>query len=236
MRLLRLALVLGVAALLASPALAQPGRGGFGMFGGGGPAGLLRIEKVQKDIGLEKEKGDKIRESLTKLRQEDLKDEYDKQGFRSQASDEEKAAARKKTQAAEEKVLKENLSEKQLTRLHQIQRQTQGVDIFQSEDVQTALKLTDKQKDQIKEINTDLRKEIGELFQPGQKPSADSFTKMQSLRKDALASAVKVLDASQKAQLKELTGEPLELKPEDFFGARGGKPGGGKPDKPRTDF
>ena len=64
--------------------------------------------------------------------------------------------------------------------------------------------------------------------------SPENMAKMQTVRKDALTNAMKVLNDDQKKQIKEMTGEPLDLKPEDFP-ARGGKPGG-KPDKPRTDF
>jgi hypothetical protein len=228
--MLKLALVLGVAALVASPSFAQPGRRG----GGFGPGALLRVEKVQKDMGLDKEKVDKANAALAKVR-EDLKDDYDKLGFQSQASQDERAAARKKTGEAEEKALKDVLSEKQMTRLHQIQRQLQGIDMFQNEEVQKTLKLTDDQKAKLKEINDDLRKETQELFQGGGGFKPENVTKMQALRKDALASAMKALDDTQKKAVKEMTGEPIELTPQDLFPGRG-KPGGGKPDKPRTDF
>ena len=47
-------LVLGVAALLASPALAQPG-GGRGMFGGGGIGMLLTNKSVQEEAKIDKD-------------------------------------------------------------------------------------------------------------------------------------------------------------------------------------
>jgi Spy/CpxP family protein refolding chaperone len=226
MRLCKLALVLGVVALLASPALAQRGRGGFGGFGG--PGFLLRVEKVQKDLGLEKDQVTKAEEALTKVR-EDHREDMQKL-FDQNTSQEDRDAIRKKLAEANDKALKEVLSEKQMKRLKQIEHQQQGVDMFNDEHVQKALKLTDEQKTKIKEINDDLRKEMREMFSGGGKPGPETFTKIQGLRKDALASATKVLTDDQKKQLKELTGEPLELKPEDF--PRGGKPGG----KPRTDF
>jgi hypothetical protein len=227
MRLLKLTLVLAVAVLLASPALAQ--RGGFG--GGFGGAGmLLNIKKVQDELKIDKEASDKVQEALKKVR-EDLKDDLDKARDRN-TSQEDRAAIFKKVGEANDKALKGVLSEKQMTRLKQIERQQQGIAMFQSEEVQKTLKLTDDQKGKIKEINDDLGKEIRELFQGG-KPGPEAFTKMQAMRKDALSSAMKVLTADQKTEVKTLTGEPFELKPEDF--PRGGKPGG-KPDKPRTDF
>ncbi len=231
MRLCKLALVLGVVALLASPALAQRGRG----FGGGGmgAGALLRVEKVQKDLGLDKDQVTKAEDALRKVR-EDNREEMQKL-FSPDTSQEERATIRKKISEAENKAIKDVLNEKQMKRLKQIEHQVAGVNMFQDEEVQKTLKLTDDQKGKIKEINDDLNKEMREMFQPGQKPGPETFTKIQSMRKDALTSAVKVLNDDQKKTYKELTGEPLELTPQDLFQGRGrgGKPGG---DKPRTDF
>jgi len=216
MRLCKLALVFGVVALVAGPALAQPG-GGFG-----GPGFLLRVEKVQKDLGIDKDKVAKIQAALDKVR-EDHKDDFEK--IRDpNTSQEDRQAIFKKINEDNDKALKDLLTEKQRKRLTQIQRQQAGVDMFTQEEVQKSLKLTDEQKDKIKEITTDLRKEMRELFSGGFNP--DNLAKMQTLRKDAMSSAVKTLTDDQKKQLKELTGEPLELKPEDF-------PRPTKPAKPR---
>jgi hypothetical protein len=209
--------------LLARPALAQTG-----LRYVGGPNILLRVEKVQKDLGIDKEKAEKIEAALTKV-PDDLKDEFAKVGRGSNASNEEKAAARKKITEANEKVIKDILSEKQQKRLQQISRQLAGTDMFSREDVQKTLKLTDKQKDQTKEINEDLQKQR-RAFVSGLRRGGDFsaiMTKMQALNKEAMSSAIKVLTDDQKKEVKELTGAPLELKPEDFI--PGGKPGGGKP-------
>jgi hypothetical protein len=224
MRWCKVALVLGVIALAASPVLAQ-GRRGFGGFGG--PGMLLGVEKVQKDLGLDKDKVAKATEALQKVR-EDNRDEL---GKLRDASPEERAEIMKKFNDAQTKALAGVLDEKQMKRLHQIQLQQQGVNMFQDEEVQKKLSLTAEQKDQIKTINEDLQKDIQEMFSGG-KPGPEAFTKIAGLRKEALAKAEKTLKDDQKKTLKEVLGEPLELKPEDF--PRGGR--GGKPDKPRTDF
>jgi hypothetical protein len=227
MRLCKLALAIGAVALLASPALAQPGRGFGGM---GGPGMLIRVEKVQKDLGLDKDAAKKATDALDKVR-EDNRAEFAKLR---DASPEERTAIFKKINEANDKALKDVLTEKQLKRLKQIEHQVQGLRMFQNEDVQKTLKLTDDQKTKIKEIGDDLQKEVGGLFTPGQKPDADAMKKMQTMQKDALANAMKVLNDDQKKQVKDLTGEPLELTPQDLF--PGGGRRGGKPDKPRTDF
>jgi hypothetical protein len=225
MRLVKLALVIGAAALLASPALAQIRGNRGGLIDS---QRLLSVEKVQKDLGLDKDGAKKAQDALQKV-YDDTKDEQAKLRRDSNASDEEKAAARKKINEAQDKALKDTLSEKQMKRLKQIERQITGIAIFQQEDVQKSLKLTDEQKGKIKEINTDLQKEMEGLRTGGFKP--DNIAKSWTMRKDAMDNAVKVLKDDQKKELKELTGEPLELKLEDFGGGRGrgGKPGGDKP-------
>ncbi len=225
MRLVKLALVIGTAALLVSPALAQRGRGGFG--GGVGAAGLLRIEKVQKALDLNKETVDKALAALQKVN-EDTREDRQK-AFDQNTSQEERAKIMAKISEANDKAIKDVLSEKQLKRLKQIERQQAGIAIFQQEEVKKDLKLADDQNTKIKEINDDLQKEMRDAFQGGFSP--ETMTKIQTLRKDAMANATKVLKDDQKKELKELLGEPLELTQEDLM--QGRKPGA---DKPRTDF
>jgi hypothetical protein len=226
MRLCKLALVIGAVALLASPALAQRGRGGFGGMGGAGM--LLNVEKVQKDLKLDADTVKKAQDALTKVR-EDNRDEFAKLR---DASAEERTAILKKINEANDKALEGVLSKDQMKRLKQIERQFAGVRMFQLEEVQKALKLTDDQKGKIKEITDDLQKEQQDLFSGG-KPDADALKKFQTMQKDALANAVKILKDDQKKEYKELTGEPIEISMQDLFQGRGR---GGKPDKPRTDF
>jgi hypothetical protein len=246
MRLSKVVLALGVAALVCAPALAQQpqGRGrGMGGFGAPGLGMLVQNKSVQDELKLEKDVVTKAQESLTKVR-EDLKDDYAKLGGGGRrgggggggganVSPEERAAARKKTTAAENKALADVLKPDQMKRLHQIQHQIEGVRIFQDEEVLATLKLNDDQKAKIKTINDDLQKERQELFQGGGGggrrggANPEAMAKLQALNKDAMTSAVKVLDDTQKKTLKDLTGEPFEYKPE---------PPGGRGNKPRTDF
>ncbi len=233
MRLCKVALVIGVIALMAGPALAQR-RGGFGF--GRGPDQLLRVEKVQKDLGLDKDQVTKVTEALTKVN-EDMRDERQKL-FSPDTSPEERAEIRKKISEAQNKALAGVLNEKQVKRLHQIELQQQqqfGLAIYQNDEVQKALKLSDDQKEKLKTIQDDLQKDVREAFQAGGggKPDPETMKKIQGLNKEAQTNAEKVLTADQKKTLKDMLGEPLELKPEDF--PRGGR-FGGKPGKPRTDF
>ncbi|HZT79304.1 MAG TPA: hypothetical protein VFA26_03730 [Gemmataceae bacterium] len=238
MRLGKVVLALGVAALMCAPALAQQGRRGGGGFGGGASLSMLVQNKsVQDELKLDKDQVTKAEEAIKKV-QEDLKDDYAKLrggrrgGGGTNVSDEERTAARKKVSAAEEKALADTLKPDQMKRLQQIHRQQEGVRVFQDEDVQQALKLTAEQKEKIKTINDDLAKERRELFQQGggggrRGGNPETINKLQALNKDAMTSAQKVLNDDQKKTFKELTGEPFEIKFD-----RGGRQGG----KPRTDF
>jgi hypothetical protein len=230
MRLCKLFLALGVVALVSTPVFAQ-GRGGFGR-GGGSIGTLAQNKSVQEELKLDKDAVTKVDEALKKVN-EDLKDDVAKIRDRN-ASQEDRAAARKKVGEAQEKALKSALSEKQFARLVQIQLQQRGLAIFEDEKVQKTLKLSDEQKTKIKEINDALTKERSELFPQGQRPAADAVTKFQGLRKDAMSNAIKALDDGQKKALKELTGEPFEVKFDRQGTGRGGRGNGGQ--KPRTDF
>jgi hypothetical protein len=235
MRLCKLALVLGAVALLASPALAQqPGRGFPGMGGmGQNAAMLIQFNKgLQDELKVDQDQLTKIREATTKVR-EDFRDEFAKLR---DAKPEEREAIMKKLGEANEKAVVGCLKEDQVKRFNQIQLQLKGIAMFTDEKVQKELKLNDEQKEKIKEIAKDLDKERTALmprFEPGVKPDfsklQENMQKIQSLEKEAKANATKVLNADQKKQVKEMTGEPFELKIEF------GRPGG-KPDKPRTDF
>ena len=237
MRIGKVVLALGVAVLVATPALAQRRGGGFGQ--GAMSIGTLATNKsVQDELKVNEDQQKKLKEALDKVR-EDLKDDYAKLrggrggggGGGNNASQEERAAARKKTGEAEAKAVNGILDEKQQKRLQQIHVQQEGLAAYtQDEDVQKALKLTDEQKDKIKAINDDLRKEIGNLGGGGGggggrgRGNPEMLQKIQALRKEATQNAVKALNEDQQKTYKELTGEPFEVKRDQQGG------------KPRTDF
>jgi len=212
--MLKLALVFGAVAVLCSPALAQRGRGGGG-FGAVSAAQLVRIEKVQKDLGIEKETVTKLEEALTKVRQDNQEDS--RKLFNPDTTAEERAAIQKKLSEANDKALSGILNEKQTKRLHQIVQQQQGVRIFSDEKVQKELALTDDQKDKIKEINKDLQSELEKLgfgFKPGggkPDPAAiqETMKKRQGLQTEAMTNATKILNDKQKSELKTVLGDKL---------------------------
>lgn len=192
---------LALAGAMAVSVVAQPpgGGGGFGMFqgrGGTDPAMMLMNKSVQEELKISE---DEAREIIQKYNEE--------------------------TTSLLAKVLEEKGKKDQARRLNQIRVQQLGMRAFGDDKVVAALKLTSDQKNEIKEITEDLKKEVDSM----RKDAGMDFTKMRdimrksaSLQKDAVAKVGEMLSAEQKQAWKELVGAPFEMKME--FG--GGRPGG----------
>jgi hypothetical protein len=220
---LRIALVLGLAALLAGPAFAQgqrrQGQRGGG-FGQGGVGQLLQNESVQKELKMDPDQVTKTKEAVTKVTEAHRDDTTKLREITDMAERREKSQAlnatiTKETLAAVGDILKPD----QLKRLHQIQLQTAGLRAFSQADVQTALKLNDDQKAKIKTITDDANKELAE-FRPmrgagggggGARPNPENQAKIQAIQKAATEKVQGVLTDDQKKSWKDMTGEPFQL-------------------------
>src|SRR5439155_2091673 len=122
----------------------------------------------------------------------------------------------------------------QTKRLKQIELQQRGADGLLQKDVEKALNLTDEQKEKIKTITEDARKEMQSLRpapgagRPGGGggaggPPQEFFKKMAMVRKETQDKAMAVLTAEQVKTYKELTGAPFEMKFEPRQGRGQGK-------------
>jgi Spy/CpxP family protein refolding chaperone len=225
------ALAAGAAILLAYPALAQfppggGGRGGFRMD----PLFLLLNKSVQDELKLTEDQKtelgkiqDKQRSAMAKARE---------------AGDKEKA--REVFQSANEDAKKElekwketGLKPDQAKRLKQIQLQDEGARAFTDADVQKELKLTDKQKDEVKEIEEGLGRDMGEILRGGREARgnpekmAENRKKVEALRKEAMDKVSGLLTDGQKKAWKEMTGEKFEVKREAFGGGGRRRQGAG---------
>jgi len=167
---------LAVLALVTSPSLAQQQRRG----GGGGPSMYLAAKSVQEELKLSEEDAKKMTDELGKIARD--------------ATPEERAEKTKK-------ILADGLKPEQLTRLPQIMWQKGGVaQALNNSQVQTALKLDDKQKEQVKSIRDESRKQIMDLGQ-----GADR-AKRAEIQKKANDDIVALLTDDQKKAWKELVG------------------------------
>jgi hypothetical protein len=237
--LTKLLLTAGLAVAFVSLTLAQqPGRGFGGMQFN--EAALLMNKSVQEELKVtdaQKEKLAKIQEKFT----EDMKDAREKKDMEAFA----KISETRNTAAAE--VIKD-LKPEQHKRLVQIFVQvnlnppmmgggggggrggfTAGPNplvVFENEDVQKELKLTDKQKEMIKTIATDTAKDAKEIrdnIPKGDKDARKAATeKITGLNKAAVEKIESSLTDDQKKLWKDLPGEKFEIKLEGM-GNRGKK-------------
>jgi hypothetical protein len=219
----------GLAVLLVYPVLAQQpeGRGGRGGRGVGAmpmdAAQLLLNKSVQDELKLtddQKAALAKVRDKQMEAMQKARDADREKRGeiFR---------AAREETKKEVDKWKEAGLKPEQARRLRQIELQNMHFRAFADADVQKELKMTDKQKDEVKEITEGVNKDVTELRNSAQNPR-ELFPKIQALQKEATEKVAGLLTEDQKKTWKELVGEPFEVKMEGFGGGRGFGKGKGK--------
>jgi Spy/CpxP family protein refolding chaperone len=203
-------LTVGLSALLAAPALAQPPGGG--RRGPGGGMNLLQNKGVQEELKLTAEQIEKSKKVSEDIR-EKYKDDFQKAREMSQ---EERQEFFKKVGDETNKELAKVLNADQQKRYKQIQLQQMsrftGANIFLTPDVEKDLKLTDDQKGKIKTIVEDANKELKDLRESGGQPGPEFFQKMQAVTKEGMEKASATLTDDQKKAWKELQGAPFEVK------------------------
>jgi hypothetical protein len=209
----RCVFVLGLSLILASPLMAQQPQRGQRGGGGGGPGGLgglLLNESVQKELTIDKEQAEKVKEAVLQI-QDKHKDEFAK--LRDLSQDERRAKGQELSRTVSAEVLKavgEMLKPDQIKRLKQIDLQQIGAQAFARPEVQTALSLKDDQKEKIKTISEDIAKQIGDLRQDRTNAQANR-DKITALRKEIQEKIQAVLTDDQKKTWKDLTGEPFQV-------------------------
>jgi hypothetical protein len=200
---------LAVGVVLAAPARAQQGRGGFGMFGGGGYA-LVGNKSVQQELKLSDEqtqKATKLAEDLRAKAREKMEG-LSQEEQRGEKGREIRQALNEEAKGSVKDILKTD----QLVRLDQIILQQRGLQAFADAKVQEKVSLSDDQKTKIKEIAGDIQTRQRELRQEFANDRQGAMQKMMALRKEGMDKALGVLTDSQKKSWKELTGEPFEVK------------------------
>ena len=205
-RLVPLSVALAVVLLAAPGAQAQQkgrGKGGFGRGGGMGfgltPVALLSQKSVQEELKLSEDQLGKVKELAAKQR-------GGGKGFKDLSKEERQQRIEERAKASD-KAIAAILKPEQVTRLKQISLQVRGARAFSDPQVASALKLTDDQKEKIKTIQEDARKDMRELFQGGGGEGARE--KIAAARKATNEKAMNVLTPDQKATWKELTGAPF---------------------------
>jgi Spy/CpxP family protein refolding chaperone len=200
----RLALVFGLAVLIASPALAQRQRGSQPR-GERPPSSrssslfLLSQESVQKELQLSDDQVAKVKDLEQKQRE----------AFRGlrDLSREERQKKTEEQAKATRKAVSDVLKAEQQKRLEQISLQLAGARALSRSEVADTLKLTSEQKDKIKTIQEEARKERAGLRGNN---NEDARKKSAEIRKSSDEKVMNVLTTEQKSKLKELSGEPFK--------------------------
>jgi hypothetical protein len=198
-------------AALAVPALAQqPGRGMGRGFGG--PLFLLQNKSVQEELKLTGDQIAKVTELQTKQKEAMAK----LQDLSQEERKEKGAELRKQFGEMATALVKDTLKPEQAKRLKEITYQQAGL---MNQEAQTELKLSDEQKEKVREIGKASFKEIGEVMQSGGGfGDPETQKKIAAIRKESNEKAVAVLNDEQKKQWTEMQGKPFEMKMEGFGG------------------
>lgn len=221
-------LILGIGLITAPLAQAQrPGGGGFGGggFGGGGFGGggnIVSTEAVQKELGLTTEQTEKLK-TITEEAQKSMRDLFGQRPAEGEDREKAREAMREKMQNAAKEITSKVegvLTPEQKKRLKEIQLQAQGSRALLSEEVVSALKITEEQKKKIEEIREANRPQFGRPGQGGERPN---FEKIQEQMKETEAKILDVLTAEQKTTFENMKGKKFDM-PRPTFG--GGRPGG----------
>ena len=201
-----------VFAAVGSAQAQRPGGGGFPGGGGGGGGGGMNIRSLimtskplQDELKISEDQAAKFKE-LAEKQSEAMK------GVVAFGGDEEEqiAAMEIRLKLMKERVafVKATLSAEQQKRLGQIEKQALGSGAFTNAKVAKELGVSEEQTETIKTINTDMQKEMRELFQGGF--DAESQKKVALMRTETQEKIVKVLTDDQQKKWKEMTGETFD--------------------------
>jgi len=178
------------------------------------PMFLLTNKSVQEELKITDAQAAK----LTKLREE--REAHMKKAFEEAKGDREKAQelfkkfAEEGNKAAAD-YIKSDLKPEQARRFHQIEIQVGGLRAFDRDDVKKALKLTDKQAEELKKAAGELQTDVQKLRQDARgdrEKMAAAQKKIDEMTAKAMEKAAEGLNADQKTAWKELVGEKFELK------------------------
>ncbi len=235
----KLLLTLALIGLLAIPSAAQFFPGGRGMTGDM----ILLTKSVQDELKL----SDDQKKDLADIQKTQMDAFAEARPLfkedREKAMDILKKAADATGKSL--KKFKEGLTAKQSDRLAQIEIQlltkNKNPEVFTSKAVTSALKLTPKQSELIKETLSDLAKDAKELQDEAKDDFKKGFEvakKIATMRGEAYAKITKELTSAQKAALEKAQGEKFDMKMDNPFGKDFGKDKKGKKDaakKPKED-
>jgi len=206
------AAALGLAACFTTSASAQGPRGG--MMGGQTGVALLANKSVQKELKLSDEQIEKADKAATEMR-EKMQEKFSELRDLDQQERQEKMQSLMKEMSTESKKAADGiLKPEQTKRLTQIQYQVMGFGAFSDPDVQAKLKMTDEQKNKVKDLQEESMTQMRDLREQFQNDREGAMKKMTEMRTELANKATAMLSDDQKKSWKELTGEKFEFVPD----------------------
>jgi hypothetical protein len=218
-----------LALLVVATASAQEqrrGRGGFGFGFGRGQQSLVSLasqEPVQKDIGLSADAVSKVsslNEEYRAAQRKEMEGISFPEGFRDLPQNEQAAKIEEFTKKSNEATAKLNkeftpklqaiVGDDGIKRLKQIQLQSQGAAALTSAEVATELKITDEQKKELAEVETDYTAKQRELFR-ADGDREQRTAKIRELQTERDTKALAVLTPEQKEKYTALKGPAFDV-------------------------
>jgi len=204
----------------------QPGgRGGMTM--GGGAMNVYSVigtsKALQEELKISDEQKTKL-EAVVKANREKTTEAMKGINFREMTEDQRKELTEKMAKSVEEnkKAIEGVLTPEQAKRAGQINYQVMGIRAFSNKDVQTALKMSDDQKEKIKTVYEAYQKDARELgggrggFGGGKptdeeaKKATENRKKSEALRAEAEEKIVTSMSDEQKKAWKDMIGEKFD--------------------------
>jgi hypothetical protein len=240
-----------VLALVVSTASAQdqekPRRPGGGFGGrGGGPGGggqdtlgILSMPEVQKELGLDDAKKKEVGEIVEKTQQELMAsfNFRELQGLSDEERQKKMEEFRKKGEELNKKAVEQVgkvLDSKQFERFRELRLQREGVAALGRPEVAQKLELSQEQKDKVKKIQDDSRRDAGGGAGFGRlsdEERREYFAKREERAQKVNSDLLAVLTSAQKESWEKMLGKKFDFPQRQFGGPGGGGrrggPGGG---------
>jgi len=206
-------MVVGAVVLSAQAQQAQRQRRGGGGRSRNSLVGLVSMEQVQKELGLDADQIAKVKK-VTETLTAEMKKQYT--ALREIEDRAKRSAKYAEVRDLTDKKAREQLSpilgREKLIRLYQIRLQVRStIESLANTFVAGRLKITDDQKKKLAAIDKDIRAKRAELRSANQEDRAAAYAKYRKMREEADKKALDVLTAAQKKAFEELKGKKFEL-------------------------
>lgn len=228
---LRIVVVLAGLLLAAQSFSQAQGPGGGGGRRGGpqggniGAAGLLRIEEVQKELGVTDEQKAEFTKAMESMQGPGAFNREEFRKLSQEERDKKLAEFRKEGEERSKKAdeaVKALLKPEQWTRLSELRLQREGVRALSREDVQTQLGLTDEQKAKIKTLTEAPIQGFANFEDMSEEERAKLREEMTARREAFNKGMAEVLTPEQKETWTKLQGAKFEFPQRGFGGGQGG--------------